>query len=286
MHHNRRRTAFTLIELLVVVAIIAVLMALLLPAVQKVREAANKIRCGNNLSQVAMAWHMYHQDVGAFPTAGENYYSARTWSGSIPATGGKSNSNYTLTQAWGHFYQILPYIEQDNLFKTTDDPTVQGSPVQTYFCPSRRSPTVAYGRALNDYAGCAGYYAGDQRGMLQHRSWSRVQLTQGSIPDGTSNTILVGEKHLPQGGYGGGWGGDNEGYSCGWDWDIYRVGNNQPAPDSDTWDTDNFGSAHPSSFNVVFADRSVRSVKYSVDITVFRYACMRNDGQSYNADDL
>jgi len=287
---RRRRSAFTLIELLVVVAIIAVLMALLLPAVQKVREAANKILCGKNLNQIAIAWHMYHHDVGAFPTGGEAWWSGRTWIGSIPASGGKTNSNYGNTQRWGQFYQILSYIEQDSLFKNTNDGTVRGTPISIYFCPSRRSSTTAYyggwgyNTALNDYAGCAG--STTVNGLLVPWNYTRVQLTQGSIPDGTSNTILVAEKHLPQGGYGGGWGGDNEGYCSGWDWDIYRYGYWQPAADSDPNDYDNFGAAHPSSFNAVFGDRSVRTIKYSVDLNVFRAACGRNDNVAYNADDL
>src|SRR5262245_28766327 len=111
---SSRRSGFTLIELLVVIAIIAVLVGLLLPAVQKVREAANRMSCQNNLKQLALAAANYESTTGHLPAGWIGPFVAPNPDGSWPAAPGGDQQTSTSTQ--GHIPSLLPYIEQDNLF--------------------------------------------------------------------------------------------------------------------------------------------------------------------------
>jgi prepilin-type N-terminal cleavage/methylation domain-containing protein len=126
------RHGFTLIELLVVIAIIGVLIALLLPAVQKVREAANRIHCANNLKQIGLAIHNFHDTNGRFPPNPIAGWSdlpdsvAQSWNYG-PAYDVNTVPLGVRNQSAGVFFQILPYIEQSNLYKTNDWNGIQGN---------------------------------------------------------------------------------------------------------------------------------------------------------------
>ena len=179
----RERKAFTLIELLVVIAIIAVLVGLLVPAVQKVREAANRMQCANNLKQIGLAFHNFessNQYLPQGPYDGDPSLPGMIYNEPIGAyESGTTCCNAAHPNGWSHWFKILPFIEQDNVYKLANfslPPIHSGRPanyngeddvarclIKTFYCPSRRSPT-GYGTALLgrcDYAGSAGFYQGE-----------------------------------------------------------------------------------------------------------------------------
>jgi prepilin-type N-terminal cleavage/methylation domain-containing protein len=282
---QKTRPAFTLIELLVVIAIIAILIALLVPAVQKVRAAAAQTQCINNLKNIGIAVHSYHD-------ANKR----------MPPGGGGPNNPATNPYFFSWTYHILPYIDQRPLFDSVGPgPTftftqVDTKPLAVYYCMMRRSVRLYHNQAICDYAGNAGTRRADGKdGVIVETDQGKVTMV--GITDGTSNTLLCGERRVNiafldnPGGTGDT--GDNE--PClrpQYDSDAVRVADPitgggwlVPAPDLRDPKTTTapwlwqFGSSHPSGMPALICDGSVKMVRYNVVDVAFANLCRRADAQ-------
>jgi len=271
------RRGFTLIELLVVIAIIAILIGLLLPAVQKVREAAGRTKCTNQLRQIGMATHLASEANGdRFPAA-------------YVASGSKSSANL--------FYFLLPFLEQDMLFNTTNDPVntasspplpgpnqnyVRAQPVKAYLCPSATNASDGVWPGRTDWA--IGHYGFNYMvfgGPATTNSWDRG-LSPGRIQDGTSNTVLYAERApIFNDGTANLW--------ChgGWNWQYmpmfgYNGNYNkfQERPSQAQALPGYTQSPHGNSMNVTLGDGSVRTVSSSMNQLTWQYAILPDDGNT------
>ncbi len=324
MLKNANRRAFTLIELLVVIAIIGILIAILVPAVTKVRQSAAQIQCANNLKQMGLAVHSYHDYTKALPPGRINYDGGATWC-----------------------ILILPFMSQQPLYEQWDlaksyweqPASVRETRLPIYFCPARRSPnddtlsqrdfpdakwtswawtadppitlitaSPGFRGSLGDYAGCDSdglnqgvrpYNTQNANGAIilanftnlpggppyRVKTWhSQLNLT--NIPDGISNTFLIGEKHVKAGPFG-----TTQGDGSIYNGDPGNQNMARAAGPSNTLAvnaTDNFnnqfGSNHKGFCQFVFCDGAVRAVRVTIDSTILGYLAGRDDGAVVSPD--
>jgi prepilin-type N-terminal cleavage/methylation domain-containing protein/prepilin-type processing-associated H-X9-DG protein len=310
-----RRRAFTLIELLVVIAIIAILIGLLLPAVQKIREAANRMKCANNLKQLGLALHNFHDTNTVFPASG--------WTTAGP---GNPAGKYVGWRAL-----TLPYIEQENLQKVYDfnlnwwegtNLTTAALQVKTYQCPSvgNRSnatsavaksprPAITFPTPLGstDYEAIMGvqaasidpvfYNAGNRFSVMSRNSRSRIA----DVTDGTTMTIMVVEcgarplvyrNRTPNSALmndqGIGWA-DSEGpfsfdgVSADGSQEGCTPANGCTAVMNKKNDNEPY-SFHTGGANMLFTDGHVQFVRESMSITTFAALCTMNAGEVVTLD--
>ena len=284
-----RARGFTLIELLVVIAIIAILIGLLLPAVQKVRDAAQRMSCENNLHQIGLAMQTYHDAAGAFPY--------------LRSGGGQNRHTWALL--------VLPYVEQGNVYAafqtpiagvnqtdgynniTSTDPRIvaaRQAQVPIFFCPTRRgaptlSPVTTGSTVLgvpSDYAACVGDTGTAPTGGVfqlvnSNHTGAITRITD--ITDGTSNTLMIGEKHVQVGSL-------NDPITdglifSGSEQQTYqrRAGASYPLALNPTVTPNNqFGSWHTGVCQFVFADGSVHALRNSTPGSTLAVLANRNDG--------
>ncbi len=275
---SRQRGAFTLLELLIVIGIIAIVIGLLLPAVQKVQEAALRARCANNLKQIGLAVQMHHNTYSLLPSNGG-------WNGTetIPSTTGQqivvtTDEFGNAPHQWGvglpgvlptaqlgsWAYAILPYVEQQSMY----DSRSWTDPLTLYICPARRWARAQVAPASDQY----GTYmtGGWAWGKTDYAAnWLAVAnrpicMSLSGFSDGTSNTILVGEKAM-----------DPANYNTGtWFWDepFFVGGAGGTARNGTQILRDargvafpfNWGSPHSGGAQFLFADGSVRRLSYAL----------------------
>lgn len=274
-----KKSGFTLVELLVVIAVIGILVALILPAVQYAREAARRTQCNNNLKNIGVGLHNFHDTNGRFPAG---------WVADVPDG----------EPGWGWGAYLLPFIEKDSIESQIDlnahidepeNATARVASVPVYRCPSDPNGeqtmmltglhTSLFPVGRSNYVGVFGAKEieddpsnGD--GVFYHNSRTRMA----DILDGTTNTIIVGERSSKLGS--STWVGMVHGAT---DAMARVVGSCDHVPNDDHAHFDDFSSFHATGAHFAFGDASVRIISSEIDLGVYQALGTRGAGEPARA---
>jgi len=277
-----RRRGFGMIEILVVIAIIGFLIALLLPAVARVREAAMRTQSTNNLKQIALSFHSFYDANKRLPGNGTNMVVGNI-KNKADAEGGNHASG-----SWA--FQILPYLEQDAFFQKLD----RTASIPVYLCPGRGRPGV---ETSNGGGAWTDYFYNNYMAKEPQKADSYPKYNIGNIPDGSSNTIMVGDGNIDTTQYtsdkdvtlstnifkGGTTGTMRSGNDIGKG--DGKLGTVTLAPDSDKAPTlGGWGGPFRGVFLVTMYDGTARGVSYGCSAATFRNALTPDDGNPLGAD--
>ncbi|MBN9518569.1 DUF1559 domain-containing protein [bacterium] len=264
----RAGRGFTYLEILIALAVVVVVIGLLVPAVMKLRAAAERARCANHLKQLGAAALAYHDVRGHFPAGGSPTPDLSAVTPDCRAAAG-----------WSWAYLLLPHLGLEQVYRDPDPRGVRHTPVPVFLCAARRTADPG-GLAKIDYAANGSSDPFGPTGAFAQTGTPELRL--GDVRGGTAGLVLFAGKRLNRAALGASLDDDDAYATVGWgpDFEVHRTAAEPPAPDVNEPGVlaprSGFGSAHVGVFCAGFADGSVRPLRYTIDPALWQRACHRS----------